>query len=76
MLVFNQGAWNDVPLPRPLDRSWTRDQQLLYTAVYQKYSAKGLSKEKAAQVAEAYVYKELLPGLKFQKELEALLEKA
>ena len=73
MLVFNQGVWTDVPLPAPLDLSWTLDQQFLYTAVYQKYSAKGLSKEKAAQVAEAYVYKELLPGLKFQKEMEALL---
>ena len=74
--VFSQGIWRQVPLPKPLDRAWTKDHQFIYAAVYQKFIEKGFSHEVVAQVAEAYVYREISPSLKFTKQLQALLETA
>jgi hypothetical protein len=72
--IFNQGKWLHVKLPVPLDRAWTKDHQLLYAAVYQRLIQRGISHELGTQVAEAYVYREVSPGLKFTRELQALLE--
>lgn len=74
--VFSRGVWVHVALPKPLDRAWTRHHQFLYAAVYQKLVEQGISHELVTRVAEAYVYREISPGLKFTKELQALLEKA
>lgn len=74
--VFSRGSWSRISLPKPLDRAWTKDHQFLYAAVYQKLVDQGISHELVTQVAEAYVYREISPGLKFTKELQALLEKA
>jgi hypothetical protein len=48
----------------------------MYAAVYQRFIEKGFSHQLTAQAAEAYVYREISPGLKFTKELQALLETA
>lgn len=76
VLVFNQGIWTDIPLPEPLDRTWSKDNQFIYVTVYQRLRSKGFSHEKSSQVAEAYIYREIAPKLKFTKEVQVLLEKA
>jgi hypothetical protein len=74
VLVFNQGVWTDSPLPEPLDRAWSKDHQFTYASIYQQLRSKGFSHEKSSQVAEAYIYREIAPKLKFTKEVQVLLE--
>lgn len=79
-LVFSQGKWLKVALPQILDRLWSKDHIHIYGAVVQKSIEKGFSQEKSSQLGEAYVYKLLCPGLKYDRatemEIQSLEEKA
>lgn len=80
VLVFSQGKWLNLVLPHVIDRLWSKDHIHIYGAVVQKYIEKGFSQEKSSQLGEAYVYKLLCPGLKYDRmtemEIQSLEEKA
>ena len=70
VLVFSRGKWVNIPLPCIVDRAWTAQHNLVYATVAEQFMVKGFSEPKAAQLAEAYVYKQLCPGLKYAHAVE------
>jgi hypothetical protein len=79
VLVFSQGKWLDIALPRIKDRFWSQDNTHIYAVAVQQFRLKGFSETRAAQLGEAYVYKRISKGLKYDDHLErdlSLLETA
>jgi hypothetical protein len=70
VLVFSRGKWLNIPLPHIVDRMWSPQHTFIYATVAQQFAMKGFSEARAAQLAEAYVYKQLCPGLKYDRNLE------
>jgi len=70
VLVFSRGKWANIPLPHIVDRMWSPQHNFIYATVAQQFLLKGFSEARAAQLAEAYVYKQLCPGLTYDRALE------
>ena len=70
VLVFSRGKWLNIPLPHIVDRMWTTQHNLIYATVAQQFVVKGFSEARSAQLAEAYVYKQICPSLKYDRALE------
>ena len=49
---------------------WSPQHNFIYATVAQQFATKGFSEARAAQLAEAYVYKQICPGLKYDRALE------
>ena len=60
----------NIPLPHIVDRMWSPQHNFIYATVAQQFLVKGFSEARAAQLAEAYVYKQLCPGLTYDRNLE------
>lgn len=74
VLVFSRGKWVNIPLPHIVDRMWSPQHNFIYATVAQQFLLKGITEARAAQLAEAYVYKELCPGLMYDRTLEKELQ--
>lgn len=74
VLVFSRGKWLNIPLPHIVDRMWSPQHNFIYATAAQQFVVKGFSEARAAQLAEAYVYKELCPGLKYDRSTEKDLQ--
>ncbi len=73
-LVFSKGEWITVALP-PDGESWSFSDQLLYGSIWAYITReKQGTAEQASQIAEAFVFKRLYPGMVFSKELETILQ--
>ena len=70
VLVFSRGKWLNIALPHIVDRMWTTEQTFVYATAVQQFVVRGFSEVRAAQLAEAYVYKQACPGLKYDRPLE------
>jgi hypothetical protein len=70
VLVFSRGKWLNIALPHVVDRMWSPQHNFIYATVAQQFVVKGFSEARAAQLAEAYVYKQICPGLKYDRALE------
>lgn len=69
-----QKIWVSVSIHFDKDSRWTSSDSLIYGVAY--LSAKQwFSEERARCIAEAIVYKQLLPGLFYDSTLEADIEK-
>ena len=76
-LVFSKGEWVDVIIPAGQEHVWSDSDKFHYAMVYCFVkNEKGLSEEKAIQLAEGAVMKRLYPGIvypnSFEKELNIL----
>jgi hypothetical protein len=76
-LVFSKGEWVDVAIPAGQEYVWNNSEKLYYAMAYCfAKDVKGMSEEKAIQVAEGVVMKRLYPGIvypqTFEKELQTL----
>jgi hypothetical protein len=69
VLIFNKGEW--ISIEPPVGSSYSFSEALTYGNmwVYAK-CVKGMSEQKATQIAEATVMKRLYPGIKFHYQLE------
>jgi hypothetical protein len=72
MLVFQRGLWKQVPLPRPLDPTWTIDYQNIYALVFTRLMEKGYG-DRSQSIAEAFIYKKIHHGLKYSKDVESIM---
>ena len=73
-LVFSKGEWITVSLP-PDGEAWSFSDQLLYGSIWAYVTReKHGDIEKANQIAEAFVFKRLYPGMVFSKELESIIQ--
>jgi hypothetical protein len=68
-IVFSNGNWIKVFLPKYKDPSWTNADEMIFATVW--VAAKEIKgDERATQIAEAVVYKRMYPGLLYDKRLE------
>jgi hypothetical protein len=75
--VFRQGKWIEytpsVTATASADPRWTDVQKHLAASVYVSLLSKGVQTTRAQQLSEAYVFKSLYPGLKYDKQTEQAL---
>lgn len=69
-LVFSNGDWIDVALPKGYDPNWTTQDTYYYATIWALASRKGFSRQKARQLAEAAVSKRIYPGILFYSQIE------
>ena len=70
VLVFSRGKWLNITLPHIVDRMWSPQHNFIYATITEQFVVKGFSEARAAQLAEAYVYKQICSGLKYDRVLE------
>ena len=73
--VFRQGKWIEYTptVTASADPRWTDVQKHLAASVYVSLLSKGVQATRAQQLSEAYVFKSLYPGLKYDKQTEQVL---
>lgn len=72
--VFRKDSWHQILLPVDIE-SWTPEERQLYGSLVLSYQEKGLSKQKAEQLAEAFVYQQKYSGLQYSGELSSITRK-
>ncbi len=70
--VFRKDRWHQILLPVDTE-SWTTEEKQIYGSLVVSYGEKGFSKEKAEQLAEAFVFQQKHHGLTFPKQMETLM---
>lgn len=72
--VFRKDSWRQILLPVDIE-CWTQEERQLYASFVVTYEQKGFSKQKAEQLAEAYVYSQKYSGLRYSGELSSITRK-
>jgi hypothetical protein len=73
-IVYSEGAWITVFLPKDRDPSWTIADEWVYASAWASAQRKGFSALRSEQIAEAIVVSRLYTGAKFDKSLTADIE--
>lgn len=72
--VYRKGTWITYTVPKEGEEFWTRALRFQAASVFATASVRGYSPHTSAVLAEAYVYKQLYPGLMYDKEIEEKLK--
>ena len=69
-LIFSNGVWRKVNVPKGHDPSWNSADFWYYGSMFAAAEAKGYSHREAESIAEAAVTKRLYPGVVYYPKLE------
>lgn len=70
--VFRKDCWHQILLPVDSE-AWRQEQKQIYGSLVVSYLEKGLSKQKAEQLAEAFVFQQQHHGLRYSNQMESLM---
>ena len=71
--IFRKDTWHQISLPVDTE-SWSQEQKQTYGSLVMSYQGKGLSKELAEQLAEAFIFKQKYHGLRYSSQFERLMQ--
>jgi hypothetical protein len=74
-IVFSEGVWITVFLPKDRDPSWTIADEWVYASAWASAQRQGFTTIRSEQIGEAIVISRLYKGVKFDKSLTADIEK-
>ena len=72
--VFRKGQWLTYNLPKPVDTMWSQKHIFQAASFYATALSQGYSTDESASLAEAYIHKQVYPGLGYEKSLEQKLQ--
>jgi len=73
-IVFSKGRWISVPLPIGRDPCWTTSSEWMYANAWASAIRSGFTEQRAEQIAEAIVLRNLYPGITYDTRLLSDME--
>ncbi len=73
--VFRKGQWVEYEPPRELPGGWQQTHSFQAASVFATARSQGLQPKEAASIAEMVIFKQLFPGIQYDKKFESKLER-